>query len=100
MGKRSEVYVERIIDEDPLEVEEVVEYHEVEEIVTERVQLLYPAKVMRVGQVSGKQYVWSSAGVILDVLKEDVPQLLLSHIGARGCCGSSGGNGNKLFQVV
>lgn len=101
MVKRSEINFESVQEElDALEVDNTVEYDEVEEVVTERVQLRYPAKVKRTGQSSGKQYVWNGPGDIVEVDKEDVPALLLSKIGGRGCCGSSGRNGNYLFQVV
>jgi len=98
MGKRSEVLVERNVDS--LETEEVVSYDEVVEVGTERVQLVYPAKITRTGQVSGKEYVWQQAGAIVEVFKDDVPQLLKSKIGSTGCCGSSKRGGNLLFQVV
>jgi hypothetical protein len=100
MGKRSTVFDERSVEDDALEVEEVVSYDEVVEVETERVQLVYPARITRIGQTSGKEYVWDKAGAIVDVLKEDVPQLLKSHIGTVGCCGSSKRGGNMLFQVV
>jgi len=100
MGKRSTTITERSVEEDALEFEELVEYHDIEEVATERVQLLYPAKVSRIGQVTGKQYTWNKSGEILDVFKEDVPALLNSRIGSTGCCGSSGRNGNPLFPVV
>lgn len=111
MGNRDKIkygvleeVIEETVEEElttTLEVDDVVEYDVVEEVVTERVQLLYPAKVKRTGQSSGQHYVWEKPGDIVEVFKEDVPALMLSKIGGRSCCaGSPGRNGNYLFRVV
>ena len=106
MGKRSKVDIQREPDElvDGIEIEypisydiEVVVEQEVER--TESVQSLFPAIIKRTGQVSGKRYVWDKAGAIVEVLSDDVPSILASRIGGKGCCGGSS-KGNELFRVV
>ena len=110
MGKRSKVDIQREPDElvDGIEIEypisydvEVIEEPVVEQVEerTESVQSLFPAIIKRTGQVSGKRYVWDKAGAIVKVLSDDLPGILASRIGGKGCCGGSS-RGNELFRVV
>lgn len=64
-----------------------------------RIQSLYDAHLSYTGKVSGRQYEWSRAGVVVEVLQDDVPELLSKRIGQRSCCGE-GLLGNLVFQEV
>lgn len=59
---------------------------------------IYPATVVRDGQITGEHYVWNGAGSVVSVRTEDVPELLSLRLGATGCCGATAG-GNQLFQL-
>jgi len=80
----------------------------VEEVIApprERVEfvkltLLIDAKVQVQGSVSGKTYVFSGAGSIVDVDKRDVNDLLQKRQGGRQCCGSGETTGNRVFESL
>ena len=109
MGKRDKVDVQReqdeLVETDGIEIEYPISYDvdvvAVEQVVerTESVQSLFPAIIKRIGQKTGKQYVWVKAGAIVNVETDDVPGILASRIGGKGCCGGSS-RGNELFRVV
>ena len=63
-----------------------------------RVQSIFPARLIYVGQISGKQYIWDKAGDVVDVNIEDVDDLLSKKLGEGSCCGSSQ-KGNPLFTL-
>lgn len=56
------------------------------------------ARLEYTGQVTGKQYVWNTAGSVVEVDAEDSEILLAKRIGGETCCGNSKG-GNVVFQI-
>lgn len=64
-----------------------------------KVRSLYDAHLRYEGKVSGRQYEWIRAGVVVDVISDDVPELLSKRIGQRSCCGE-GLLGNIVFEEV
>ena len=62
-----------------------------------QVQSLLDATVTYTGQVSGKSYVWSGAGAIVEVDKSDVSELLAKRRGKKPCCGAPE---QKVFQIA
>jgi hypothetical protein len=82
-----------------LDVKEAVEKVENQAYNYRRIQSLYDARLSYIGKVSGRQYDWSGAGVVVEVLEDDVPELLSKRIGQRSCCGE-GLLGNKVFEEV
>ncbi len=64
------------------------------------VQSLFPARVIKVGAVSGERYDFKEAGSILSVDERDVDDLLAYRIGTTSCCGGSDPSGNTVFQLI
>jgi hypothetical protein len=89
-------------------VGEEIAYKKVEEVIapprerveSEKLVLLIDAKVQVQGSVSGKSYVFSGAGSIVDVDKRDVNDLLQKRQGGRQCCGSGETTGNQVFEFL
>ena len=63
-----------------------------------KVQSLFEARLIYVGEVTGTRYEWPAAGTVLSVNTLDVPNLLTKRVGKNSCCG--GGDGNHVFQLV
>ena len=63
----------------------------------ELIQSLIDAHVIYTGRESGKQYIWSGAGAIVEVDVEDVPELLSKTRGKKPCCGNQE---TKIFQLA
>lgn len=57
----------------------------------------FPARIRRVGLISGESYEWPDAGSTVMVLSEDVESLLALRIGEGACCGGSP-DSNFLFR--
>jgi len=70
-----------------------------ERVESAKLVLLIDAKIRVQGSVSGKSYVFSGAGSIVDVDKRDVNDLLQKRQGGRQCCGS-GEFGNQVFEFL
>jgi hypothetical protein len=66
---------------------------------TVKIALRIDAKVQVQGSVSGKTYLFSGAGSVVDVDKLDVDALLQKRQGGRQCCGGTD-NGNQVFETV
>lgn len=65
-----------------------------------QIQSLFPARVVKIGLVSGERYDFAEAGSVLSVDERDVNDLLAYRIGTTSCCGGSDPNGNQVFQKV
>ena len=70
-----------------------------ERVESEKLVLLIDANVRVQGSVSGKMYVFSGAGSIVDVDKRDMNDLLQKRQGGRQCCGG-GEFGNQVFEFL
>ena len=104
MAKRSDVNVSSIVVTevtypvtDSIALSDIVSYTIEEQSV--KVVNKFPASISIRGQITGKLYEWGGAGVVVEVAKEDVPQLLTKKIGDASCCGNNQ-KGNLLFEVV
>lgn len=64
------------------------------------IQSLFPARIIKVGLVSGERYVFAEAGSVVSVDERDVDDLLAYRIGTSSCCGGSDPNGNQVFQKI
>lgn len=64
------------------------------------IQSLFPARVIKVGLVSGERYDFAEAGSVLSVDERDVPDLLAYRIGTTNCCGGADPSGNTVFQLI
>lgn len=64
------------------------------------IRLIYDATMRRAGRVSGQQYVWQRIGAVVLVLNEDVEDLLSKRLGGVSCCGGTGQDGNKIFELA
>lgn len=62
-----------------------------------KVQSLLDARIIYVGEVSGRQYEWAIAGAIVEVHESDVPGLLAKRRGKKPCCGAPEA---KVFQLA
>lgn len=93
---RSTSEVASEVEVDP---ESIIPYNKVTVTKTEQLRSLLSARLEYTGQVSGKQYVWKSAGDIQTVDVEDSAILLAKRIGGNGCCGTSP-DANRLFELV
>ena len=60
-------------------------------------QSLHDARLVYTGQTSGKQYIWGTAGSIVEVDTEDSEILLAKRIYG-SCCGNSR-DGRAIFQI-
>lgn len=56
------------------------------------------AAVKMQGSVTGKHYLWSRSGAVVEVDERDAPALLEKRLGDRACCGSA--NKNYVFAIV
>lgn len=63
-----------------------------------KVQSLVEARLIYTGAVTGVQYVWATAGMVVNVDERDVPDLLEHNMGTISCCG--GGNSGNKVQVI
>ena len=48
----------------------------------------YPGTVIVIGSATGNRYVFSNAGVVLEVDANDAPRMLEKVFGGNSCCGS------------
>lgn len=64
-----------------------------------KIQSIIDAHLIYIGEVSRRQYEWQRAGDIVEVQKDDVPELLSKRLGKRLCCGQ-GNDGNRIFQKL
>ena len=94
MAKRSKT---QLSSEVGIDIVQEVYYTEREQSVL--VVNKFPAMVKKTGQATGKLYVWTEAGAIVEVAKSDVAELLTHKVGESSCCGSNS-KGNLLFEVV
>lgn len=79
--------------------ESIIPYNKVEVAKTVRIRSVLSARLEYTGLVTGKQYVWKSAGDIQPVDVEDSENLLAKRIGGNGCCGTSK-DANRLFEIA
>ena len=57
------------------------------------------ARLLYTGQVTGKRYVWDSAGSVVEVDFLDGEILLAKKSNGKTCCGSSKGD-NSVFEIA
>lgn len=69
-------------------------------IIRVAIRAIYPSRLRYAGHVSGEVYEWTDGGAVAMVRTEDTPYLLNLRIGSRSCCGGTGGNGNKVFDLI
>ena len=67
------------------------------EVYTVSIRSLLDAVVKVTGAVTGKVYVWSHAGAVIDVDSKDKDEILNKTRG-RACCG--GQSGKALFELA
>lgn len=96
MGRRSNDVIQSELNLDTIENDTVSGYNWDE---LRRVQSQFPARIIVIGQVSGKQYVWERSGDIVEVCSEDLDDLLTKRVGRGACCGGSQFS-NLLFRLV
>ena len=97
MGKRSAANIQSELD--PVEIDTVSSYTDVEPVQRVLVQSIFPARIRQTGRVSGEQYVWQAPGDIVSCDPRDVEHLLTVKVGTTSCCGSTQ-RGNMLFKTV
>jgi len=64
-----------------------------------KIQSLIDAHLLYDGKVSKRHYEWTSAGAIVSVDENDVPELLSKRLGGNTCCGGNR-DGNQIFQLA
>lgn len=69
-------------------------------IIRKNIQSLFPARIIKIGLVSGERYEFAEAGSVVSVDERDVADLLAYRIGTTSCCGGSDPNGNQVFQSI
>ena len=83
--------------------EEVTEAVKVVEVgkspKTMRLRSRRDARLLYTGQVTGKRYVWDSAGSVVEVDFLDGEILLAKKSNGKTCCGSSKGD-NSVFEIA
>jgi len=63
-----------------------------------QVQSMIEARLIYFGNITGTRYEWPTAGTVISVRVEDIPNLLEQTVGKSDCCG--GGKGNFSLQLV
>ena len=53
-----------------------------------RLRSQYPGTVICIGSTTGQRYVFTQAGVELDVNANDAPKMLEKRFGGNSCCGN------------
>jgi hypothetical protein len=79
----------------PVAEQEEVQYTNSDTVSTVSITSLMDARVLITGTVTGKQYVFSKAGTVVEVDKLDADEILNKKRG-RVCCGKAG----NLFQLT
>ena len=78
---------------------ETVRVPEPPPVVTQKLRLLIDSNVKVTGKYSGRNYLFSGAGSVVDVDQIDVEWLLERRQGGRQCCGG-GAMGNVVFELA
>jgi len=64
-----------------------------------KVQSLFEARLIYTGAVTGIRYEWPTAGTVVSVRVEDIPDLLGKQVGKSDCCGGGNPNGNFVLAL-
>ena len=85
-----------VVPETQVDSESEIPYTEVVSKVF--IQSLHDARLVYTGQVTGQQYIWNTAGSIVEVDTEDSILLLAKRIYGT-CCGNSK-DGTAIFRIA